>query len=362
MGLNERELRYRISLMNTVGPVTFWKLKDYYGSAFRIWNTEPPELTERQLTEWRLFHSAAKETELKEGYAALLHSASYRFVIPEDNEFPEALKWIPDPPVGIYVKGSLPEKHRPVAAVIGSRACSEYGKHQALKIAKELAESGVGVASGLAAGIDSFGHRGALEGNGYTVAVLGNGIDRCYPVTNLHLYETISEKGAVISEYPPGTPGRPMYFPLRNRIISGLSKLVVVIEAKKRSGSLITVERALEQGKDVMAVPGRLGDPLSEGCLSLIRQGAGIVTCTDDILFAMGIQTEKKKAARTGSKNTRLSREEQAVLNLMSTDPVHPDRLCETLDLPPGTLYMILFRLENEGLIRSAGPGLYAKT
>lgn len=362
MGLSERELRYRISLMQSVGPVTFRKLSDYYGTAGRIWNAEPPELTGHQRTEWRVFHSAAKEAELQEGYARLLHSSSYRFVIPDDPDYPAPLMDIPDPPVGLYVKGTLPDRYKPIAAVIGSRACSEYGKHQALKIARELAEAGVGVASGLAAGIDSYGHRGALEGNGYTIAVLGNGIDRCYPVTNLPLYETIAESGAVISEYPPGTPGKPMHFPLRNRIISGLSKLVVVIEAKKRSGSLITVERALEQGKDVMAVPGRLGDPLSEGCLSLIRQGAGIVTCTDDILFAMGIQTEKKKDSKRTSPAVRLSSEEQAVLKLLDTDPVHPDRLCEKLGLPPGSLYMILFRLENAGLIRSAGPGLYART
>ena len=362
MGMTDRELRYRISLMHSVGPVTFRKLKDFYGNAARIWNSESPALTASQLTEWRLFHTAVKEKELKEGYTRLMNTASYRFVIPEDPDYPAPLKDIPDPPVGLYVKGILPASSKPAAAIVGSRACSEYGKHQALRIAGDLADAGVGIVSGLAAGIDSFGHRGALDRNGYTVAVLGNGIDRCYPVTNLNLYERIAEKGAVISEYPPGTPGKPMYFPRRNRIISGLADLVIVIEAKKRSGSLITVERALEQGKDVMAVPGRIGDLLSEGCLSLIRQGAGIVTCTEDILFAMGIQAEKQKDIHKSSGNADLSAEELAVLQHMSTDPVHPDRLCEQLDMAPGSIYMILFRLENAGFVRSAGPGLYART
>mgnify|MGYP000797206482 CR=1 FL=1 len=188
--------------------------------------------------------------------------------------------------------GSFPDDAKPTAAIVGARLCSPYGRIQAFNYGKFLSEHGVQVISGMAAGIDAEGHKGALEGGTPTFAVLGNGVDICYPSSSRGIYRRIPEKnGGIISEYEPGTKGRAYYFPARNRIISGLSDAVLVMEARVRSGSLITADMALEQGKDVYALPGPLDSPLSAGCNHLIQQGAGILLNPKNLLEEWGIET-----------------------------------------------------------------------
>lgn len=201
-----------------------------------------------------------------------------------DPAFPQRLALIPDPPVGIYVTGRLPEDDIPAVAVIGARACSEYGKYAARRFAGILAASGVNIISGMARGIDGIGQEAALDNRGYTGAVMGCGVDVCYPEENRALYERIKVQGGILSEYPPGVGPRAGLFPERNRIISGLADLVLVIEAREKSGTLITVDMALEQGKEVMVVPGRITDRLSGGCNRLLRQGAGLALTPEDVL------------------------------------------------------------------------------
>lgn len=206
------------------------------------------------------------------------------FVAVGDEEYPKKLANIPDAPGALYYIGKLPGSDEKSIAVIGARNCSEYGRTMARQFGGMLAGAGVQVISGMARGIDGIAQQAALEADGYSLGVLGCGVDICYPQENRQLYERLIAQGGICSEYPPGTPPRAVLFPPRNRIISGLCDGVLVIEAKERSGTLITVDMALEQGREVYALPGRTTDPLSRGCNRLIMQGAGLVISPQELL------------------------------------------------------------------------------
>lgn len=206
------------------------------------------------------------------------------FVTVNEEGYPKKLVDIPDPPWAIYYVGKLPSDKEMSIAVIGARNCSEYGKAMARQFGEILAGGGIQIVSGMARGIDGIGQQAALEAGGYSLAVLGCGVDICYPPENRQLYEKLIAEGGICSEYPPGIEPRSILFPPRNRIISGMCDGVLVIEAKERSGTLITVDMALEQGRDVYALPGRITDPLSSGCNKLIRQGAELVVSPQEML------------------------------------------------------------------------------
>ncbi len=224
--------------------------------------------------------------------AELLRKGEIRFVSWQDDHYPERLRNIPDPPAALYYRGNLPHDERPSVAVIGARKASRYGIQQAVLFAGSMASAGVQIVSGMARGIDGAAGLEALEAGGASFAVLGCGPDICYPEENRRLYEALAggtRGGGILSEYPPGTQPKPGLFPLRNRLISGLSDQLLVILAREKSGTMITVETALEQNKDVFAVPGRIGDLLSAGCNRLIQQGAFIALRPEDLLQRMGI-------------------------------------------------------------------------
>lgn len=203
--------------------------------------------------------------------------------------YPEKLHPFKEKPKTLYYIGNLPDPDRHTVAMIGARACSNYGRKHAFNIARELSENGVQIISGMARGIDTYSALGALKGGTPTFAVLGCGVDVCYPSENIELYQDIIDSGGgIISEYEPGEKAIGWHFPQRNRIISAFADKVVIIEAKEKSGSFITVEWALEQGKDVMALPGRVGESLSDGCNRLIKNGAALVTCAADIIEEIG--------------------------------------------------------------------------
>ena len=206
-----------------------------------------------------------------------------------EEAFPKRLKEISDPPLVLYRIGKLPEPEKKMTAIVGARACSSYGKEMAEYFARGLAKEGIGIVSGMARGADGIAQRAALSAGGYSVAVLGCGVDICYPEENRPLYEKLKESGCILSEYPPGTLPHSRLFPPRNRIISALSDAVLVVEAKENSGSLITAGFALEQGKMVFAIPGAVTDALSTGCLKLIYDGAGIAYSPEFILEDLGI-------------------------------------------------------------------------
>lgn len=201
-----------------------------------------------------------------------------------DKEYPEKLRYIPDEPFGIYFKGTLPDERIPSVAIIGARECSAYGEYIASELGKCLGEAGVQVISGMAMGIDGISQSAALDAGGRSFGVLGCGVDVCYPKSNKRLYEQLTKNGGILSSYPPRTQPMSKLFPPRNRIVSGLADVLVVIEARQRSGTAITVEMALEQGRDIYAVPGRVTDRLSDGCNKMIKEGAHVFLSPQDFV------------------------------------------------------------------------------
>ena len=275
-----------------------------------------------------------------------------------DPSYPVALREIHDPPILLYVRGKDIPKKAVFIGVVGSRHPTPYGVKSAEKIGQGLGRRGLGVVSGMARGIDSAAHWGCLAGRGFTIAVLGTGIDITYPASNKKLADKIIREGAVISEFPLGTPPEPKNFPIRNRIISGLSKGVVVVEATRKSGSLITASLALEQGREVFAVPGSIHSFKSAGCHFLIKQGARLIENSDDILDELGLNYDYAPKTDTFKEGPLplMDESEKAVFDLIGDYPVHIDQISRQGNLPPGKAASILMRMELKGIIRQL-PG-----
>jgi len=278
-----------------------------------------------------------------------------------DEDYPQELRSLPDPPAILYGCGSLPGQT--ALAIVGSRHPTHTGRVLTEQLAEELAAAGVIIISGLARGIDTAAHRGALRGKGKTVAVLGCGLDCIYPPENQDLFWQITEQGAVISEYPPGTAPLPGHFPGRNRIISGLSRGTLVVEAARNSGSLITAEFALEQGREVLAVPGGIDHETSYGPNSLIKQGAHPVTETSEILQVLGLG-HRATGPRRGGNNYEDTLEEPfcTVLSIFDQTPRHCDEVASQSGLTAMELSAILLHLELQGFIEKLPGGLYIRT
>lgn len=240
-------------------------------------------LTENQVNTLQVH---TRQWQVDKEYESLLQRG-IGFLTIQDETYPWRLKKIPDPPYGIYVKGKVPQNHIMSVAVIGARECSEYGRYVGKELGRVLGENGVQVISGMARGIDGISQEAALEAGGASFGVLGCGVDICYPALNRGLYDRLLVQGGILSAYPPGTRPRASLFPPRNRIVSGLADVVIVVEARQKSGTLITVDMALEQGREVYVVPGRLTDRLSDGCNKLIKQGAGILLSPEEFLGEM---------------------------------------------------------------------------
>jgi DNA processing protein len=259
--------------------------------------------------------------------------------------YPPLLAELHDPPRELHVRGSLDSLGRPAVAVVGARSCSAYGAQVARWIGRELAAAGLVVVSGLARGVDGEAHRGALEAEGLTVAVLGCGIDRDYPRSHAVLAARIAESGAVVSEYPPGVEPAPWRFPARNRIIAGLALATIVVEARERSGALITADFAMELGRDVFAVPGEITSGLSSGTNDLLREGAAPLTSIRDVLEALGIQTEPPR------KRASLSDDAARVLALLDDGARDANEITRGSGLSSGSVAAALVELELAGLV-----------
>jgi DNA processing protein len=266
--------------------------------------------------------------------------------------YPALLAQIYDPPRRVYLRGARVELlDGPCVAVVGARSCSQYGAHVARALARELAEAGVVIVSGLARGIDSAAHRGALEGRGATVAVLGCGIDRDYPRAHAELARRISETGLVVSEYPPGVEPAPWRFPARNRIVAGLSRATVIVEARERSGALITADFALDEGREVFAVPGEITSALSAGTNALLRAGAAPLLSAEDVLTALGLERAPPPPPSSAP-------DAAAVLHFLRDGPADVDGLVRRSGLPAERVAAALVELELAGLA-CAGEGVY---
>ena len=283
------------------------------------------------------------------------------FVSLEQSEFPEKVRNIPNAPYALYYVGKLPDENRKTVAIVGARTRSAYGCQVAKELGEKLGQHGIQVISGLARGIDRDAHQGTLDGGGETFAVLGCGVDICYPKENKFLYRQIIETGGVISEYPPGMEPRSNYFPARNRIIAGLSDCLVVVEAREKSGSLITADFAMEQGRDVFAVPGRLTDALSQGCNYLIKQGAGVLLSIEDFMSDLAVLTESTYTQMDFRKNL-LEKDESMVYSLTDFRPIGISTLVDKTGISISRLIEILRKLESMGLIKETFTNYYIRT
>lgn len=267
-----------------------------------------------------------------------LQKAGIGYTFYNADDFPTRLLSMPDPPFGLFYRGRLPDGKRPAIAMIGARKCSEYGHCMAKQFAEELGRYGVNIISGMALGIDGISQRAALDAGAQSYAVLGCGADIVYPKSNLPLYERLLEAGGILSEYPVGTEPHSMLFPPRNRIISALSDAVLVVEAREKSGTLITVDMALEQGREVYVVPGRCTDSLSCGCNRLLRQGASAALCAEDIINDMGWNKLVEKREGVSS---------YININIKGLSPLSK-AICSLLDILPVTQDTIIMLLREQ--------------
>lgn len=301
-----------------------------------------------------------KEEYKTEEFRKKLKEKDIKMVCIGDRDYPEKLMPYGHKPEVLFYKGRLPDKDKPIVAMVGARACSNYGRTMAKKIAGDLAYNNVQIISGMARGIDTYSQLGAVEAGGATFAVLGCGVDICYPTENIELYENIIKTGGIISEYPPGDKPLAWHFPMRNRIISGLSDKVVVVEAKEKSGSLITVEWALEQGKDVMAVPGRVDDKLSEGCNRLIRSGAGLVRNAKDVLEELKYEVFNKEKENV-IKEKILEKDFLLLYSELGLQPKSIEELMEKTGIEYGILADMLLQLQLRGLVEQPSDNYYSR-
>ena len=329
-------------------------LVDWFGSPGRALKASRKELAEvRGLREKGL--GAIGQTKTRQDAGEELRRAQQlglNIICLDDREYPEWLHHIPNPPVILYIKGDASALAEPGISIVGSRAASSYGLRMAETLAGQLAGLGITVISGLALGIDTAAHQGALKGGGSTVAVLGCGLDLIYPPQNRALFEIIPNRGALVSEYPLGTQPDGFRFPARNRIISGLSRGVVVVEATLKSGSLITAELALEQGREVFAIPGRVDSLKSAGCHRLLQQGAKLVMSVTDILgefVDLGSIRQAAAAPPPAPPLAELSDEERTLMAVLEIYPKHIDEIINTCLLTVDRVNELLLMLEIKG-------------
>lgn len=294
-----------------------------------------------------------------------LQSDDNRIIARGSNNFPELLDRIPRPPERLYVKGDPAALHLPALAIVGSRNPTESGRRTAYEFARHLGAAGFCIVSGLAEGIDTAAHRGALDAGARTVAFLGHGIDRVYPAANRDLAHEIARHGALVSEFPLGTPPQRSLFPQRNRLISGLSLGTLVVEAARRSGSLITARLAGEQGREVFAVPGSIHNPLSRGCHQLIRQGAKLVETAEDVVAELApLSTHMLQTSLESTTNDVPQESDDEdyrhLRRFLGHDPVSIDELAEDSGLTIDQVSSMLLILELQGVVEAQSGGRYS--
>jgi DNA processing protein len=363
----KRELSYWLALQRIVGvgSVLAKRLIEHFGEPQAIFSARERELMEVEGIGRRVISSlkhfdAWKDVKREE---ELIAKHRVDVITMKDRRYPKNLLNTYDPPSLLYVQGEIQGRDDLAVAVVGSRMAGDYGKLATEKISYELAEKGVTVVSGMARGIDSAAHRGAIRACGRTIAVLGCGIDIIYPPENRELSAEIAAHGAVVSEFPISTPPLPVNFPKRNRIISGLSLGVVIVEAGTRSGSLITARLALEQGREVFAVPGSIDSARSKGTHHLIKQGAKLVEGAEDILAEVLPQWEQPQRLQEEREERKkeLTGGSRAILDLLSLNPLHIDDLISRSNMRSGEVASILLDLELNGWLRQLPGKMFVK-
>ena len=354
--MTDRDLMLGLGCVENLNYPTLKKLTSAFGSLQAAAGADEASLVRSGLVTERLaghikYRSKASEID---AVKRRMKETDVQYVTLADEEYPKLLKTLYDPPLAIFYRGTLPADDTMTMAIVGARKCTVHGYQTAKILSKGIAAAGFSIISGMARGIDSAAHQGALEIGRETIAVLGCGVDVCYPRENTELYYEIQAHGCLISELPPGTAPEGRHFPRRNRLIAALSRGIVIVEARKRSGSFITVEQGLTLGKDVYAVPGRPDDPLSEGCNALIRDGAKLITCAGDVLDEYSMQAKLMK--KTG---IALDNSEKLVYASICLVPRSVDELSEMTALSVSRVARILVSLEMKGAVRQIGKNQY---
>lgn len=342
-----------------VGNLLYKRLLDQFGSPEHVFNASESELCRVPGITGRIAGAILSPVPVDADRCEidLATAKGFGVITLADPAYPALLREIPDPPPFLYVCGNL-ENIQPCVAVVGSRHATDYGLAAARRLGSDLAACGITIVSGMARGIDTAAHLGALDADGSTIAVLGSGLNRIYPSENMELFQKISIKGAVISEFALNAGPDPHHFPIRNRVISGMSLGTVIVEGSMNSGSLITARLAVEQGREVFAVPGSIRSYKSAGSHYLIKQGAKLVQHAGDIIDELSplLGCQCPIGGRDGASRTCLSPEENALIEAMGPYPVHIDELARKLSLAPGKISGLLLQLELKGSIRQL-PG-----
>ena len=362
--MKDDESAFWLALNRTpqLGCIKQRQLLHSLSSASQVFSADTPTLKACGLTAQQIAYIRQPDWRRVEADLAWLERPEHHLLTINDTAYPTLLKEIADPPIILFAQGLLEVLQTIQVGVIGSRNPNAGGRRIAEQFARELAQAGATITSGLALGIDTCSHQGALQAKGYTVAVAGNGLDLVYPARNKILAENIAENGVLISEFPPGTKPIPANFPRRNRIISGISTGVLVVQATLHSGSLITARCAVEQGREVFAVPGNIHDPLIKGCHALIKQGAKLVESPSDILeeiTALASVVEKNITRTTETEE--LPGKYQLLLDKMAYDPVSIDSLVELTGLTTESISSMLSFLELRGVVALQAGGVYQR-
>jgi DNA processing protein len=352
-----------------VGPALSRKLLDHYGTATEICRAKSTDLARLGLAQPSIDYLLTAADAAVAATLTWAEQSGNKLLTLADAAYPALLKTIHNPPPILYVRGNHQLLCEPQLAIVGSRTPTRGGLETAQAFAQHLAQTGLIITSGLATGIDAAAHKGALAAQAPTVAVMATGVDRIYPAGHRKLAESILEKGALVSELPLGTRPRPELFPQRNRIISGLAFGVLVVEAAQRSGSLITAHCAMEQAREVFAIPGSIHNPVARGCHQLLRQGAKLVESAQDILEELAPQLRAQLHLETLEQNrpaqppaaTELDPDYQNLLAVIDYDPLSVDQLAQRSGLPPRSIASMLLILELQGLIRAENGGRYCR-
>ena len=361
--MDPREALVALNMIEHVGPVRLRQLLDHFGDAVRVLHARAAELsqvpgigaeTATAIAQWEQTVDLAAELQRIRDFGCTL-------VVPADAAYPELLRQIYDPPIVLYVKGRLEPRDRNAVAIVGARRTTPYGQECARRLGYQLAYCGVTVVSGGARGIDTAAHHGALAAQGRTLAVLGTGINQVFPPENAALFERIAAQGAVITQFPFNRPPDKQSFPIRNRIVAGMTLSTVVVEAGLSSGALITANQAVDSGRLVFAVPGRVDSPLSKGCHDLIKKGAKLCEGAEDVLteFEYLFPPSNRPAEPTAPVRLpalTLSPEEQQVFECLGNDELALDEVIRCSGLPASAVSVVLLRLEMKRLVRQL-PG-----
>lgn len=350
----EKEYLMWLKNVKGIGNKSLEKLINYFGSAEEVFRVSAGNLLKFKGINQDALHNIIENRDPAKlrDYLVKMRKYNIEIIDKENSEYPENLKQIYDPPFILYKKGCILEEDINAVAIVGSRRATPYGKWVAYKLAGELVKKGITVISGMAYGVDTAAHKGALEQGGRTLAILGCGLDTCYPKSNYNLMLEIEKHGAVISEYGLGIEPKPTNFPARNRIISGMAKGVIVVEASIKSGSLITAEQALEQGREVFAIPGNINSNLSKGTNKLIQEGAKLVTSIEDVFEELNIEITESLKEKQEKDCIQLSETESQIYHaIQKNQPIQMDLLLQQLKLGMDKIGGIITILQLKGLV-----------